>query len=317
MTSPGGIIPGANQMVNSGKVRMIGCQMPCTNSLETNVKNIKAAIDKSQEIITQVDKARRASIHEAKEKYLPYIITPEGCLSGYDPHFDDYFDEILDAEKEVVEHAKKNECGMFLGTMYEEMYGEHAARRSQLRVYDTKGGLVGYENKKYVIDWERCLSGFLKLSDDDGLPMILPKSDWLKHIVLPEMSNDFIQLMLCNDMWGLPFEDGHHMDDRNIPVVNLVKAGFRSTTLIIHASNAERGHNVKYDKLRREWHNVWLKTMSHDFQVPIIHVDNCYMLEGYEYHGRTASKSGLIVMGEYFKEVPDHDTQYFYADFNR
>ena len=103
MTSPGGIIPGANQMVNSGKVRMIGCQMPCTNSLETNVKNIKAAIDKSQEIITQVDKARRASIHEAKEKYLPYIITPEGCLSGYDPHFDDYFDEILDAEKELTQ----------------------------------------------------------------------------------------------------------------------------------------------------------------------------------------------------------------------
>lgn len=301
----------------TGKVRMIGCQMPCTNNLETNVKNIKAAIDKSQDIITRVDKSRAASIHEAKEDYIPYIITPEGCLSGYDPHFDDYFDEIVDAEKEVVEHAKKNECGMFLGTLYNEMYGEFAARRSQLRVYDSKGGLVGYDNKKYVIDWERCLSGFHKLSLEDGLPMLLPKSEWLKHIVLPELQNDMIQLMMCNDMWGIPFEDGHYMDENALPVVNLVKAGYMTTTLIIHSSNAERGHNVRFDKLRRDWHDVWLKTMSHEFKAPIIHVDNCYMLEGYEYHGPTASQSGLLVGGEYYKKVPDHGTQYFYVDLNR
>jgi hypothetical protein len=51
-------------------------------------------------------------------------------------------------------------------------------------------------------------------------------------------------------------------------------------------------------------------------KIPIITVDNCYYMQGYEYHGRTSSESGVLVNGDWVTAVPREGTQYFYYDFD-
>ena len=47
----------------------------------------------------------------------------------------------------------------------------------------------------------------------------------------------------------------------------------------------------------------------------MIVVDNCYMMDGREYHGPTATQSGACVKGKWAASVPRTDTHYFYYDF--
>jgi hypothetical protein len=137
----------------------------------------------------------------------------------------------------------------------------------------------------------------------------------IKGCMLPVGNDHFIPAggLICVDMYGDTFgKNGaihHHVPD------TLAMYGAR---LLIHATNGVRGVGddpILADEIANSWHDAILKRMSFIYKIPIITVDNCYMMDGSEYNGLTSSESGVVVNGRWVTSVPRTGTQYFYHDF--
>ncbi|HEY3341173.1 MAG TPA: nitrilase-related carbon-nitrogen hydrolase, partial [Anaerolineae bacterium] len=82
------------------QIRVAGAQICVTNNIQANQENIVRAID-----FAAADKA-------------DILLTPEGSLSGYTPHFDQLaVDKALQA---VTDYASRAKVGLALGTCYIE-----------------------------------------------------------------------------------------------------------------------------------------------------------------------------------------------------
>ena len=86
--------------------------------------------------------------------------------------------------------------------------------------------------------------------------------------------------------------------------------------LIFHATNGFRGENPNYDEITNVWHEGNLRMVSYSTGIPIITVDNCYMMNGKPYDGPTSSTSGIIHNGEWLVKAKPNGIDYFYYDFN-
>jgi predicted amidohydrolase len=259
-------------------VRYAGAQIPCTDDLDRNVKEIKQAI------------------LWASKNSVDYILTPEGSLSGYFPGFETYngrsIDDLVNAEKQVVQYATELGVGLCLGTMWcedDNDYPEGYRRENQIRFYTKFGDFLGSTNKHYV------------LPEYDGTVI----SGDINIIYMPEKIK--AAGLLCNDFWGGSLEGG------NLPIYVSDKLGVH---IIFHATNGYRGEMPIYDEVTNVWHEGNLRMVSYSTGIPIITVDNCYKMNGETYDGPTSSTSGILLNGVWQAKAPRTGTHYFYYDIN-
>ena len=261
-------------------LRIAGAQIPCTDKLEKNIKNIKDAIS------------------WASKNSVDFLLTPEGSLSGYYPGWDTdkSFDDIVVAEKEIVKFATDNNISLCLGTMWkepDEVFPGGYRNENQIRFYSKKGKLLGKTNKLYTIpEYDRTVPG----------PDV-------QNVLLEKDGNFFNAIgLICNDFWGGPLRQ-----QMSLPLYAYEKL---SSQMIFHATNGFRGMLPNYDEITDSWHEGNLRMISFSAGIPIITVDNSCMMHGSEYEGKTSSQSGILLNGMWLVKAPRTGTQYFYHDFN-
>jgi hypothetical protein len=260
------------------KIRYAGAQLPCTEHLDRNIKEIKTAIN------------------WAAENNVDYLLTPEGSLSGYFPGFETKdgrtIQDLVDAEKQVTNHAVKMGVGLCLGTMWcesDDRFPEGYRRENQIRFYSKDGSFLGSTNKHYIIP------------EYDGTAV----SPEITKILMPEHVD--AAGLLCNDFWGGSLEGG------SLPIFCADKL---AVNLIFHATNGYRGELPIYDEITNAWHEGNLRMISYFIGIPIITVDNCYKMNGKPHDGPTSSTSGILMNGVWQVKAPRTGTQYFYYDFD-
>jgi len=262
-------------------IRLAGAQIPVTPYTQTNVMEIRRAID------------------WASENNVDYLVTPEASLSGYTADFNNDFNRTVDGLAEIEKYAAAKNVGLCLGTLWDENEDGNSVRRNQIRFYQNNGNFLGYVNKHYAIERDQEI-GVIGDYRTHALPLIVDSSRFVP-----------VGGLICIDMYGI---DGQ-------PCVpgELRKLG---ANLLIHATNGHRnvapqnGLSMELDKeIQETWHDINLRRFSFINKMAIITVDNCYMMDGSEYHGDTSSQSGVVINGEWVTSVPRTGTQYFYYDF--
>jgi len=262
-------------------IRFAGAQIPCTQHIAQNVSTIKAAID------------------WAADNTVDYLVTPEGSLSGYNYNFSIENYELISALAEIEQYAANKNVGLCLGTLWDELEFNGRIRRNQIRFYKNDGKFLGIVNKHITIEQDEIAN---VISDNNTLLIGL----LINNQIIPAGG------LICVDMYGTP-------DRKSIPT----ELSLMGARILIHATNGNR-NNWQYDRSKTEladnisndWHDICMRRTSFLRNLPIITVDNCYMCDGTEYHGRTSSESGVIIGGEWVTQVPRTGTQYFYYDFD-
>jgi predicted amidohydrolase len=259
-------------------VRFGGAQIPCTPFIRRNVITIKAAID------------------WAAENNIDYLVTPEASLSGYSVNFNAELDVLASSLAEIEKYAAEKQVGLCLGTLWVENGppGDELklVKRNQIRYYAKNGRYLGATNKSVLTPLDNAIG--------------VVKSEILTGIVMPVEGNKIIPVagLICADLYG------HQSNEGGLPEKYL-KIGVK---LIIHATNADRGVDEEYDEIENIWLEGNIRRVSR-LLFPMIVVDNCYMMDGKEYHGKTATQSGACVLGKWVASVPRTGTHYFYYDF--
>tara|TARA_B100002019_G_scaffold289698_1_gene305839 strand:- start:6110 stop:6937 length:828 start_codon:yes stop_codon:yes gene_type:complete len=265
----------------SNKVRFAGAQIPVTQKLDENKKAILEAIK------------------WAGKNNCDWLLTPEGSLSGYFPNFDlvtpNGMNDIAKATYEVVTEANKQGMGIALGTLWTDIEHRGTIRRNQIRYYDSEGKFLGATNKQYIVGGEDSPSHSWDqvLADPPGTT----KTHYLNNVRTTGM--------ICNDFWGNGFRF-------NAPSLMML-AKLHQCEVVLHSTNGDRGNDQ--DELWMEWHDVHLRMMSKQYQIPIITVDSCCDKFGENRDLPTSSKSGVLVDGQYVVSVPRTGQQHFYWDY--
>ena len=269
-------------------IRFAGAQMPVTASIELNLIRIKSAID------------------WAAENKVDYLVTPEASLSGYTANFNSRPEVLVNALKEIETYASKQQVGLCLGTLWPEKEFNGEINRNQIRFYSKECQLIGITNKNITIEQDRLAN--------------ITRDPIVKGTMLPVEGNTFIPAggLICVDMYGDTFGSDHAYRP-DVPNT-LAKYGAK---LLIHVTNGRRGEwplcpeeTLLSDEVANAWHDAAFKRLTFLNKIPIITVDNCYMIDGTEYHGPTSSESGVIINGKWVTNVPRSGTQYFYYDFS-
>ena len=258
-------------------VRFAGAQIPCTPFIRRNVITIKAAID------------------WAAENNVDYLVTPEASLSGYSVNFNAELDVLVFSLEEIEKYAAEKQIGLCLGTLWVENgppgNESSVVKRNQIRYYAKNGRYLGATNKSVLTPLDNKIG--------------IVKSEILTGISIP-IDDKMIPTcgLICADLYG------HNSDLGGLPEKYLrIGAKF-----IVHATNADRGIDEDYDEIENIWIEGNIRRVSR-LLMPMIVVDNCYMMDGREYHGMTATQSGACVRGKWVASVPRTGTHYFYYDY--
>lgn len=204
-------------------------------------------------------------IYQASEQKADIFLTPEGCLSGYTPNFDQ--NKLLPALEDILHEAKLNKVGLALGTCFYE--NDHKCY-NQIRFYHKNGNYLGFHSKvlkcgnhddpsKGEVDHYETTS--LKVFDWDGIT---------------------IGGIICNDMWANP--GCTPMPDTHISQ-QLSKLGAK---VLFHAVNGGRDNSEISDVIRN-YHESNLRLRARAGDVWVVTVDNSFPL-----NLPSAAPSGVI-----------------------
>ena len=297
-------------------VRLGGAQIPINgDSIQFNKKEILKALD------------------WAKDNEVDFILTPECALSGYKSTWQERFEEIQEALKEIENHQKKLEVGLHLGTMFKEPSPHGVLNRNQIRHYSKDGMLYALTNKTYIVHGDgNCLPSFHPIQS-----FYMPDFDVTKN-EFAESSNKLHGVgMICNDMWGAVQEQG--VDYKPIKALNEILTE-KHVDIIFHSTNgykfSERDFkmNPEYnpepyelsekDYIVRDtfdkWNEAWLQMTAFRSVASILTVDACtfWGWEGDESildTIKTSSPTGVVnPLGEWVAEAPRYGRQYVYYD---
>jgi predicted amidohydrolase len=269
-------------------IRFAGAQIPVTPNAETNLIEIKKAID------------------WASENSVDYLVTPEASLSGYVIDFNNPVNKTYEHLQTVEKYAAEKNVGLCLGTIWDEIEGsiDNNIRRNQIRFYNSSGNFLGATNKTHAIEYDRAIGV-------EGDNRLLMTALHVNDKIIP------VAGIICIDMYSVWDTSNPSMHI----ATQLVQQ--RGAKLLIHATNGVRNQaptnglsTEVSDKINNDWADIHLRRMSFLTRTPIITVDNCYMCDGSEYHGNTSSESGVLIDGEWVTKVPRTGTQYFYYDFD-
>jgi predicted amidohydrolase len=259
-------------------VRFAGAQIPVTPDIKKNVETIKKAID------------------WASKNNVDYLITPEASLSGYGKNWCSDINLLFDSLQIIETYAAEKKVGLALGTLWIEQDPDEKGdrilevKRNQVRFYKNDGVFVGAINKT--------------VGTPHDVDLGIQESTILTGIILP-IGDLFLPVgaLICADMYG-------HASSRGGLFEKLARIG---ASLIIHPTNAERGSDKKRDEIEELWIESWIRRGSLQMK-PVISVDNCFKMDGTEYHGKTLTKSGVCIDGVWEVTAPRTGTQYFYYD---
>lgn len=151
-------------------LRIAGAQLPVTE----NVADNEAALGRAIEF--------------AATEGADLLLTPEGSLSGYTPHFDAA--EVAAALERVTAAARQASLGLALGTCFVEP-GDGRCY-NQVRLYDKGGEFLGFHSKTLT-----CGS----LTDP-------PRGEIEHYAVAPLRTFSFqgltVGALICSDLWANP-----------------------------------------------------------------------------------------------------------------
>ena len=215
------------------QIRVAGAQMCVTNNIQANQETILRAIDFAA--------AEKAGI----------LLTPEGSLSGYTPHFDQAcVDEAL---RVITERARRASLGLALGTCFVEPADGQCY--DQLRFYAPDGAYLGFHTKILTCG---------TLTDP-------PEGEINDYAQAPlrtfQYGDTTIGGLVCNDMWAnpgcTPVPDPHLTQQ-------LSKLGAR---VIFHAVNGGRDGS-ETSKVAWWYHESNLRMRAMAGKLWIVTVDN-------------------------------------------
>jgi predicted amidohydrolase len=181
------------------------------------------------------------------------LLTPEGSLSGYTPHFDPV--EVARALDEVRAAAAASGVALALGTCFAEP--DDGRTYNEVRFYDRTGTFLGFHTKT-------LLCGTL----DDP-----PSGEINDYGVRPlrtfEMFGVRVGALICNDLWANP--GCTPMDDPHL-VLKLARMGVR---VIFHAVNGGRDGG-EWWQTAWNYHESNLQLRAQAAGVWIVTVDNAH-----------------------------------------
>jgi|TARA_A100000164_G_scaffold359461_1_gene372145 hypothetical protein len=298
-------------------VRFAGAQIPVTRDINTNVKEIKEAID------------------YAKEVNADFLVTPEAALSGYYEEFmetAEQYQNLQQGEHEVVSYARENDIGLCLGTLFLNNEDLGQIKRNQIRFYNKSGDFVGAYNKIQTIHMDKVVPGNFK---DPGVGAT-ENDDWGGHpiVMLKKDANTAFETsaLICNDMYGENLK-GEAIARR---VLYQLRTCENPLSFIIHPTYGLRGdevidnirhpefgggeHSPEYmHKIRttmEEWTKAHLEMLSYQLNMSFFVVDTCSDFTGNISEYKTSSPSGVVERGEWVTPVDRIGKQYFHHDFD-
>lgn len=247
------------------RLRVAGAQIAVTTEIESNLGAIRRAIAWAAE--------QRADV----------LLTPEGALSGYTPHFD--AQAVQQALQVVVQDAATAGIALVLGTCYIESDG---LCYNQLRFYDEQGRFLGFHAKIL-----RCA----RLSHPPVGEIAVYATAPLRTFTLRGVT---VGGLICNDLWAnpacTPMPDPHLTQ-------RLAEMGAQ---VILHAVNGGRDGS-EWSRVAWRFHEANLRLRALAGRVWIVTVDSCYPL-----HLRCSSPSGVVSpQGEWKVRARGQGEQFF------
>lgn len=216
------------------KLRVAGIQMEVTDDIEHNSATICRAIQQAASVDADI------------------LLTPEGSLSGYTPHFDA---ALVSTElSRVITLARQQQVGLALGTCFKESDG---LTYNQLRFYAKDGQYLGFHSKIL-----RCGT------------LTEPSEGEINDFAATELQSFLFEQtpiggLICNDMWAnpacTPMPDPHLSQQ-------LAQAGAR---IIFHAVNGGRDGSAWAQDVIWHFHESNLRLRAESGKVWIVTVDNC------------------------------------------
>lgn len=248
-------------------IRIAGAQMRVTENIQVNCETILRAIDYAA--------AERADV----------LLTPEGSLSGYTPHFDQ--SAVDSALQGILARAKAAHLALALGTCFIEP--EDGLCYDQLRFYAGNGDNAGFHTKILTCG---------TLTD----PPVGEINDYaVKPLRTFQLNGITVGGLVCNDMWAnpgcTPIPDPHLTQQ-------LSTMGAR---IVFHAVNGGRDGS-EGSKVAWWYHESNLRMRAQAGKLWIVTVDNCDPL-----HLPCSAPSGIINShGEWHYQAPTQG-EYFFA----
>lgn len=216
------------------KLRIAGAQIPVTNDIPTNIATLRRAIDFAT--------AEKADI----------LLTPEGSLSGYRPHFD--VEEVEAALDDIVGYAKEGGIALALGTCFVEP--SDGLCYNQIRFYTKESAFLGFHSKIL-----RC-----------GTMTQPTQGEINDYATTPLRMFDINGVsaggLICNDLWANPMctpMPDPHLTQQHAEL---------GTQVIFHAVNGGRDGSP-LSKVFWNLHESNLRVRAMSGRLWIVTVDNC------------------------------------------
>ncbi len=246
-------------------LRVAGAQIPVTGDVQSNVAAIRRAIA------------------FAVEQGADVLLTPEGSLSGYTPHFDRQ--AVEEGWRQLVAEARSARLALALGTCYVEADG---LTYNQIRFTDEQGNFLGFHAKIL-----RCATVTSPPVGEIARYAVAPLRTFMLRGVR-------VGGLICNDLWAnptcTPMHDVHLTQQ-------LARMGVQ---VIFHAVNGGR-NGTDWSRVAWQYHESNLRLRALAARVWVVTVDNCYPLDL-----RCSSPSGVISPdGGWKKRVPANGEHYF------
>jgi predicted amidohydrolase len=248
------------------ELRVAGAQLPVTTDISANVDPIFRAID------------------FAAGEDADILLTPEGSLSGYTPHFDP--SRVTEAVEVVVRRAADARLGLALGTCFVEP--EDGRCYNQLRFYAPDGAFLGFHSKTLT-----CGTMTEPSRGEINDYAVQP----LRTFAVKDLT---VGGLICNDLWAnpgcTPIPDPHLTHQ-------LAQMGAR---VVFHAVNGGRDGSP-LSEVHWQFHESNLRLRARASRLWIVTVDNCF-----PQHIPCSAPSGVIAPdGEWAVKAPPQGEQFF------
>jgi predicted amidohydrolase len=254
-------------VIAQSSIRIAGLQMDVSRNIAENEQTIKKYI------------------HEAKERDVDFLITPEGSLSGYTSDF--VGDELRNALHRIEETAKGAGIGLILGTCYKEEIGRKEYCFNQARVYLPDGTFLGTYSKILTCS---------PLDNPGTGEMMEYVQGRIKTFSIGEID---CGILICNDLWATP---GFTTIPNPYLPWKMHEAG---ADIIFHLINS--GTDLSYQSFHESSVELWAKALK----IPIVEVNAA--------HGRKKinARSGVLDRkGERVVSVTSKGEQLFIYDLD-
>jgi predicted amidohydrolase len=228
-------------------IRVAGAQIAVTTDVESNLGGLRRAIE------------------YAAEERADVLLTPEGSLSGYTPHFDAA--AVREGLETVTAWAREAGVGLALGTCFVEADG---VCYNQLRFYQRDGTYLGFHGKTL-----RC-----------GTWDTPPRGEINEYGLAPlrtfELDGVRVGGLICNDLWAnpgcTPMPDPHLSQ----------QLAQMDAQIVYHAVNGGRDGS-EWSEVAWRYHEANLRMRARAGRLWVVTVDNCHPA-----HWPCSAPSGVV-----------------------